>query len=518
MKIYKKVLFVLPATVGVFPIASLVACGGTEVDNNEQNVLAASDNTDQIKDLTTQLNELKDALNLKQISVNANNMVLSDNQQQINDLKDQIQELKTKIEVLSNKKSEQKETLESKVIALQSFVSANQASLSKIDFDELKNDVDPELPWQRGIGVFSLSQAAFYIYNLALQLGYHKQISEIYDLALSDKTVDSEIAKEQTLVFNYVKKMFDDVKPATADKLNLALSAPLYKGYSYLYSTGSKMSLRKLVNCGLDVSSFGLNDRTGNPLDLYSNQAADTQVFPNFTFNDGKENIDLFYKSLSGMQYINGEKPGSTFTQIYVPATTKTVTDANGSDTEIELTPAFTKEIEVENSYQTYEKSDDSETEDNLVLLEALLKKMSVIFNDESEEYVATLRKDAQASWTSQELINSFDYLGRHYNTEDGFDMTDVKNAYLKLNNGSHYFKAVQVFARGVKNLPFANLNSSTPSASGSESFDGIISMSNDHLTGQLLQWGKVLMPGAYKFGTDTFAYADPINYKPTIK
>lgn len=523
-------MLVLAATASATtPVVALVACNGTTDDNQDKQSPSQTNDTSassdvaaavskQLDDLQKQLVDLKTALVDKQNNISANNAVVVKSKEEINALKEQISDLQAKMSDLTKTPVAPKVTLEEKTKDFQVFMAQNYTQLTKMGFDELKKDIDPELPWQRGIGTFSLTQAASYVYNLALQLGYKKDISKIYDLAQIEKSeFGAEVDKTRTAAYEYVKKMFDDIKPASSENLTLALNAPLYKGYSYLYSFGNKMSSRTFTNAGLDISSFGTIVK-GKAIDLYTEQADQIKVFPNFSFDNNGDSIDLL-PQLNGMQYIDGEKPGSTITQIYVPETTESIKDAKGDWVETPLTPAFTKEIEVDNSFQTYEPSPSEDADQNLLILEGLLKKMGIIFDDENDDFVINLRKNAAKNNISQELLNSFSYLGKHFNAEGGFTMKDVESAYSKLNNGSHYFKAVEVFARGISGLPFASLNAPTQASSvDGDSFDGIIGMSNDHLEGQLLQWGKVTTPGAYKFGTGTYAYADPINYKPTTK
>lgn len=187
------------------------------------------------------------------------------------------------------------------------------------------------------------------------------------------------------------------------------------------------------------------------------------------------------------MQYIDGNKPGTTITKFYMPASHIKSNELNeDGDHKSQLAlDSFTKSVTVDNAQLSYPVAPVEDEKHNQILIEGIIRKLYVIFSPENQESINQLRVDAVKNNVSLDFVDALEFLGTAFNAEKGFTIQDAKDAYDILNNGSHYFKAVEIFARGLAGVDFENNHDYQTSVKAS--YAGILGMSADHIEGSLL-------------------------------
>lgn len=515
MKLRKKWILFASLSTPVIPLTTLVACGGSVDQPNKPKI-----GNKEITDLETQISDLTKQLQIeKQNATNttgqSNAEVIDQLSKQINDLNDQLNNLSKTIEEVKTAPvqvepvMEREQTMEEKEADFQSFRAIHQDDVKVLDFNDFKQIVNPDVQWQRGVPGFALAQGGSYIYNLALKLGYQKQLQNIQNLALKTPDASDELNKDRNDVFDKLKTIFDNVRQETDANKTKLLASQDYQRFNFNTSNGGHLSQQRLLIAGLDISAFG---SASAPTGLIakgkmSNTAFDYENFK-FTSSDGQENVLIGENNkLKGMKYWSADVPGANVVRIDVPATYKQ--DSNGKATQIALSTAFSKEYVIEGVQPTYPKEIEVDREHNLIVLEGMLRKLDVLFSKENEESINQLKAIADLFGVSKEFIGALEFLGKNFDKQNGFKMTQVGQAYDSLNNGSHYFKAVETFIRGIKGISFKNASKegvlpTTPQPGDVDyAHDGIINASQDHLEVTLDAWSVQQGKGVYTFGKD---------------
>lgn len=209
--------------------------------------------------------------------------------------------------------------------------------------------------------------------------------------------------------------------------------------------------------------------------------------------------------------------PGANVVRFEVPATYER--DDVGDLTDTMLTKPFSREYVVEGLQPIYPKETSSERKHDLTVLEAFTKKLNIIFSEENKASVQQLKNIAEAFSVSKEFIGALEFIGQNFNEKNGFTIDDVAKAYDSLNNGSHYFKAVETFFRGVSGVSFQKASKDGKLFTAPQPNDpdyiheGILGASLDHLEVTLDAWAGQNGSGAYVFSQDKFILADVKDY-----
>lgn len=522
---------ILPTSIvgTIIPVAAVVSCGGTTVDTKNDNFQIADDLNKELKDLQSQLTDTQNQAKSIQTSDDA----ALDYKNKIEDLNNQITNLKkeisdaAKVSVIEVKKEK---TIVEKIANFQAFQLLHASEFSTMTFDELKSTLDPKLPMPRGIESFSLAQTASYLENLAIKLGF-KEVDTSIDNVDQKPLADSKLESKRLEAFNQAKTITDNLKAMTNDARDLVLDRDTYTRFATLYSIGNAMSTQLFDQSGIDTSSFG------QLIPKAVDKSNTAYIYPNFNFKtqDNKE-VQLFSPQpwvadgdtsydnpkIFGTQRIDADKPGSVITTLDFGPSFIEQAKNDGTFESVQIVPAFSKEIEVEGLSNVYPIASNEDRIHNLNILEAIVRKMSVVFASENADKTISLRKNAAKNNVSQRLIDALEYLGSKFESvNDGYTIDEVKQAYDELNNGSHYFKSIEVFARGLSGIVF-----SKPAKGGdlylgytedaSASYKGIIDMAFDHLEGTLLPWGTYQGNGLYTIESGKFSWTlDFRDYKP---
>lgn len=288
---------------------------------------------------------------------------------------------------------------------------------------------------------FSLSQACSYLYDLALKLGFNEKLIDAIDLS-NTPSGDDKLDSLRKETYEKAQTTFGGLKVFDQSKIKEIQSKGYFQGVFLLESVGNQADERHLISNGIDISSFGVDTNTE-----YTNKDPNGKLFsfPNTTFTSlTGESINLT-SNLVASQYIDAQTPGTVNTIIY----TSEITDSNDSV----LINSFMKKLSTPGLVPIYPTSSIDEKADNLTVLDATLQKLNLIFSDKNSDLVEQMRSDAKFYKVSALLIDALEFLGKNFNVN--FSMNDVSQAYDSLNNGSHYFKAVEVFLRGASGINF---------------------------------------------------------------
>lgn len=520
MKFKKIIMLITMPGLAIAPLASMVSCGGAKSDTkdneNEVNKL-----TKQLEDLQKQLEDVK-RVNANSASQSAKNSDLG-YQQKIDDLTSKITSLQEKIKTNSSKELEVKKekTIEEKTIDFQTFQLLHSSEFSILSFEEIKKTFDPNLPMARGIESFSLSQTASYLQNLAIKLGFQENQVELNDLSQTPSG-DSITDADRAEVFAHTKKIIDGLKVMSDTARDAVLDRDTYTRFATLYSIGNPLTTQIFDQSGIDTSSFGqLNPKSidnSSKSYLYPNfslttkSGYDVQLFSGFPYlEDGDD--EYGDPTIFGTQRIDADRPGSVITTLDFAPTFKLIKDADKSFTQVQLLQNFSKKFEVSGLANIFPKSVVADRQHNLNILEAIIRKMSVVFSPENKEAIISLRKNADKNDVSQRLIDALEFLGSKFESvNNGFTLKDVSKVYDEMNNGSHYFKSVELFARGLSGLVFSKPPKGGDLYAGytedpKSSYAGIIGMAFDHLEGTLLPWGTLQGNGLYTLASEKFSW-----------
>lgn len=396
-------------------------------------------------------------------------------------------------------------TYEDKMKNFQIYAMEHQTDIAPVSYKGLKDSVDQTLPWTGGIAKFALSQASSYLYNLALKLGFKETITDVKDMSEQSQTTDKlkDLKKE---AYTEVKNIFDGLKILDAPTIKNITTKEYFQNVFLLEGTGNQMDERKLVSNGIDASSFGIDMQKA----IQSPNGKLTD-FPKFSYTASTgEDVYIVNSHVVGSQYIDANKPGTVNTVLEMAPT------VDGDDNI--LVEAFSKKISVDNLLPTYPKAQESEKDHNLALINAAMQKLSLIFADDNSDLVSVFKKDAYGAKVTNIFIDALEFLGKNFDVS--YTMKDLEKVYSELNNGSHYFKAVEVFFRGTNDINFArntSVKNWTPTSNGSH--NGLIDASIDHLEGTLLVWGERQGNGSFFFDKDDFALNYDFNtYAPKQK
>lgn len=313
--------------------------------------------------------------------------------------------------------------------------------------------------------------------------------------------------------------MFNELKPMSQQDMETVFNSDSYKNFFYMYANGAIMNKQRLDSSFIDQTSFGTPD--GGKLENVHNYSNFKLKTSNNTevslFSEWKPSWDDYDDpNIMLMQYIDGDKPGTTITKLYMPASyvKSSELNENGEHKSKLVLDGFTKSVTVDNAQLSYPVAPIEDEKHNQILIEGLIRKLYVIFSPENKESIDQLRIDAVKYNVSLDFVDALEFLGTAFNAENGFTMQDVKDAYIKLNNGSHYFKVVEIFARGLAGVDFEKNHDYQPSTDAS--YAGILGMSVDHIQGSLLPWSVLQGYGSYTVGSNTFAPIDVRTYKPS--
>lgn len=276
-------------------------------------------------------------------------------------------------------------------------------------------------------------------------MGFNENVPDAKDLSeVSSGDLKLDSLRKET--YEKIKATYGNLKAFDNDKLQEIQSKSYFKNVFLLESIGNQADERHLISDGIDISSFGADVQ-------YSNSDPNGKLFsfPNTTFTSPTgESIDLT-KGLVASQFINANQPGTVSTILEIPR----IFDKNDNV----VVDSFRKKITTPGLVPTYPKSVSDDREDDLKVLDATLQKLSLIFASENAELTKTMKEDARGFKVSSPLIEALEFLGKNF--KNVFSMKEVVNVYDSLNNGSHYFKAVEIFLRGASGINFAK--NSTP-------------------------------------------------------
>lgn len=495
------------------PIVAIVSCGGTDTPNDQK---------DQITDLHQKLEELKNKLEeAKNKTVSKTNTADIDKlNTEIANLQKELTNLKTQEANAQKPVSVKELTQLEKVQNFQAFQLLNASQIANVKFDELKDMFDANVPMTRGIQNFALTQVGSYLFNLALKLGYKVSDVDMKDLSQPSAT-DVVSNADKAEVYKYVKPLIDALKVADQTQVDAILSSSEFQNFFSPATNGATVNKMKLKLAGIDFSSFGQSD----PVPAGKDDSA-IKNFDGFTFEtSNKTKIKLFSQwvdwredyvepAIQEYQYINPDKPGTLITQLQFPPSYEVFQNADKTYSDpIEVLPAFSKSIEVDGLVPIFPVESSKERDHNLVILEGIVRKMNVVFAPENKSVIDSLKRDAETFNISSNFIGALEYLGTKFLSANGFGVDQLNSAYDQLNNGSHYFKAVELMARGLTGTTFEKGHSAYDADSQS-TYNGIIDMAFDHIGKALLPWSIYQGYGSYTIGTNAFAPMDIRNYK----
>lgn len=507
----KKVMLPLSFVVAITPIATVVACGNTSNSGKDN----------EIQELKQKIDDLKTKL---QSSKND-----SKNQGDIDKLNDQLLKLQAKLKQLDQTASTKNDTVVKgltqfeKTQNFQAFQMLNASQLSKLSLDDVKKTFDPNLPMARGIENFALSQTCSYLYNLALKLGLKQEDKQITDMS-KNPSGDAILDADRAEVYAHTKTMIDGLKVVDDKQLSTIMDTNEFKSFYYPYSNGGEINKMRLTLSGIDFTSFGKPD---DHLPVLEDDSA-VKHYSNFDLTTKNKNtISLFSNwnafldkfgapKIMGYQYINADKPGYVTTQLQFPSSYEVTQNSDNSyNKPVELLQPFSKSFEISGLVPVFPKSDVSDRHNNLIVLEGIVRKMSVIFSVENQDVVDSLKNDAKQFSVASNFIDALEFLGSKFQVHGGFNLQDLSSAYDQLNNGSHYFKAVELVSRGMSGTDFIK-NSSKYEDVQDTSYLGIIDMAFDHIAKALLPWSVLQGYGSYTVSSNAFSPIDIRTYKPS--
>lgn len=524
MRFKKTVLSLSTLGAVATPVALAVSCGSSNETKTNDTVDGLNI---QLENLQKQLDDLKNSKNIKSASQE------SDYETKITELNSQIDSLKTKIEDASKTSAvpqKKEKTIAEKTVAFQAFQLLHSSEFSTLSFDDVKKTFDPNLPMARGIESFSLSQTASYLQNLAIKLGFKEDLPELKDLSQTPSG-DSVIDTDRAEVYTHTKNIIDGLKTMDDTQMNAVFDLDNYTNFAKLYSIGDPLTIQRFAYSGIDTSSLGPipdpDDSNTSHLNNYPNLTLNTsnntkvQLFSSLPW---LEDDDTSYDpaKIFGTQRIDADKPGSVITTLDFNSTVEVQKNAAGKFEAVELLPMFSKSFEKDGLANTYPIAPATDRQHNINILEAVIKKMSVIFSPENKDATISLRKNAAKNDVSQRLIDVLEYLGSKFESlNEGFAMDDVEKIYDQMNNGSHYFKSIELFARGLSGVVFSNPGADKYAGyveDSSSIYKGIIDMAFDHLEGTLLPWGTLQGKGLYTLASEKFSKTlDFRDYKPQV-